>query len=156
MENLIDFLANMPFWYWWVLALGLLVIELSSGSTYFLWPAVAAAIAGLFALSPLGVFWQAQLLAFAAVTIGLSLWQPRALKDWLHRSQTDHFNLNDRAAQKVGKNATVDEAFVNGAGKVRFGDTLWLAEAEGGGGFIEGDIVVITRVEGTKLIVASA
>ena len=155
MHAIIDFISTMPFWYWWVFAVALLVIELSTGSTYFLWPAIAAAATGLISVTPLGAFWQSQLLAFAVLTVALSVFAPRYVKPWIHRTQKDHQHLNERGAQKIGRRATVDEAFVNGAGKVRLGDTLWLAESENGDDFAQGATVTVVRVDGTKLFVAA-
>lgn len=155
MESLFTFLAEMPFWYWWVFAVALLIIELMTGSTYFFWPAIAAFAAGLLDLGPFDGQWELQLIVFAAVTIALSWWAPSRVKPWLHRTQADHQTLNERGAQKIGRRATVDETFVNGAGKVRLGDTLWLAESETGDDLAEGAQVVVTRAEGTKLFVKS-
>ena len=156
MQAIIEFIATMPFWYWWVFAIALLVVELTTGSTYFLWPAIAAAVTGLISLSPLGAFWQSQLLAFAVLTIALSVVAPKYVKPWLHRTQADHQHLNERGAQKIGRLASVDAGFVNGIGKVRLGDTLWLAESETGEDFTEGAQVVVARAEGTKLFVKGA
>lgn len=156
MDGFVTFLAEMPFWYWWVFALALLTIELLTGSTYFFWPAIAALAAGLIDLWPLDGQWQIQLIVFAAVTIVLSVFAPPYVKPWLHRTQTDHMTLNERGAQKIGRRAVVDETFVNGAGKVKLGDTLWLAESENGENLTEGAMVEITRAEGTKLFVKSA
>ncbi len=156
MQAIIDFIATMPFWYWWVFAVALLVVELSTGSTYFLWPAIAAAVTGIVSLSPLGVFWQSQLLTFAVVTVALSVVAPRYVKPWLNRTQADHQNLNQRGAQKIGRRAIVEDAFSNGAGKVRLGDTLWLAESESGEDFESGAQVVVAKAEGTKLFVNRA
>ena len=153
MAALITFLSDMPFWYWWVFALVLLVIELSTGSTYFFWPAIAAFAAGLFDLGPLDGAWQWQLIVFSAVTIILSIFAPPYVKPWLQRTQADHHTLNERGAQKVGRRATVGDAFVNGAGKVRYGDTTWLAESEDGADYPEGAVVEIIRAEGAKLFV---
>ena len=153
MDSLISFLAQMPFWYWFVFAIALLTIELMTGSTYFLWPAIAAASVGLFALLPLGDAWQIQLILFAIITIALSIFAPSRVRPWLHNSQSDHQTLNDRGAQKIGRQANVDTAFQNGAGKIRLGDTLWLAESETGSDIAAGARVEITRTEGTKLFV---
>ena len=155
MQAAIDFLQTMPFWYWWVFAALLLVIELGTGSTYFLWPAIAAVFVGIFALLPFSA-WQMELLLFAIVTTALSFWAPARIKPWLHRTQTDHQTLNERGAQKIGRHASVDEGFVNGTGKVRLGDTLWLAEAEEGVDFAAGTDVIVTRTEGVKLFVTGA
>ena len=154
MESMIQFISTMPFWYWWVFAIILLSIELVTGSTYFLWPALAAVVVGFFAI--IGISWQFELLLFAAITTVLSLYAPSKVKPWLHRTQEDHLTLNQRGAQKIGRRATVDAAFENGVGKVRLGDTLWLAESEAGEDFAEGDQVVIARTEGTKLYVKEA
>lgn len=153
MDSFITFLSDMPFWYWWVFAIVLLVIELLTGSTYFFWPAVAAFVAGLFDIGPLNGAWQLQLIVFAMVTIVLSVFAPPYVKPWLQRTQSDHHTLNERGAQKIGRRVNVDGAFINGAGKVRFGDTLWLAESEDGENYAEGAVVEITRTEGTKLFV---
>lgn len=156
MESLFTFLAEMPFWYWWVFAVALLIIELMTGSTYFFWPAIAAFAAGILDLGPFNGQWQLQLIVFAVVTVALSVYAPSRVKPWLHRTQADHQTLNERGAQKVGRRATVDTAFSNGAGKVRLGDTLWLAESDGGEDFAQGAQVEITRTEGTKLFVKAS
>jgi len=156
MESFIAFLSTMPFWYWWVFAVALLTIELMTGSTYFLWPATAAIVVGFLDIWPFSDQWQVQLIIFAIITVVLSVIAPPYIKPWIHRTQADHLTLNQRGAQKVGKRAIVDQTFTNGTGKVRFGDTLWLAESAGGEDLIEGASVVITSAEGTKLVVKGA
>ena len=156
MDSFIDFLSTMPFWYWWVFALALLVVELLTGSTYFFWPAIAAFAAGIIDIWPFDGEWQIQLIAFAAVTVVLSIFAPPYVKPWLNRTQADHLTLNQRGAQKIGRRVNVDQAFANGAGKVRLGDTLWLAESETGENFAAGAEGEITRAEGTKLFVKAA
>ena len=156
MESFIQFMEAIPFWYWWVFAIGLLTIELITGSTYFLWPAIAAVLVGFLTLWPLGGAWQIQLILFAGFTTALSIFAPPYVKPWLHKTQADHLTLNQRGAQKVGRRVNVDQDFVNGSGKVRLGDTLWLAEGESGEDFSAGEEVVVTRAEGTKLFVKRA
>jgi membrane protein implicated in regulation of membrane protease activity len=156
MEAVFHYLETMPFWHWWVAAVLLLLVEISTGSTYFLWPAAAAAVVGMSDLWPFDGNWQAELALFAVITIVLTIFATPRVKPWLHRSQTDHQTLNERGAQKIGKRATVDEAFVNGVGRVKFGDTAWLAESESGENFGEGAAVEITGVEGAKLFVKGA
>ena len=143
----------MPFWYWWVLAVVLLTIELMTGTTYFLWPAVSAVLVGLFDIWPLQDAWQIQLILFSGFTIALSIFAPPYVKPWLLKTRQDHLTLNQRGAQKIGKRATVDGVFENGVGKVRLGDTLWLAESVDGEDYAAGAQVEVTRSEGTKLFV---
>lgn len=154
MQAVFDFVANMPFWYWWVFAVILLVIELTTGSTYFLWPAIAALIVGVFAFFPFS-FWQSELVLFAVATTALSIFAPPYVKPWIHKTQADHHTLNERGAQKIGQRGVVDQTFVNGAGKVRLGDTLWLAETDDGANAEAGEQVIVTRVDGVKLFVTA-
>ena len=48
----------------------------------------------------------------------------------------------------IGARGTVCQAFVNGRGKVRIGDTVWLAD---GPDLAEGTPVVVAGVRGTRL-----
>lgn len=41
---------------------------------------------------------------------------------------TDQPDLNQRPAQLIGRVGVVEEAIVNGRGKVRIGDTVWVVE----------------------------
>ncbi len=152
---MIDFLASMPFWYWWVLAIALLMIEIATGTTYFLWPAAAAAVVGLADLWPLGGNWRAQLVLFAVLTVVLTVFATPRVRPLLQKGQRDHLTLNDRGAQKVGRRAIVDEAFISGAGRVRLGDTVWAAESEDAASIAKGAEVEIVRVDGARLFVKS-
>lgn len=151
MDAFISFLTSMPFWYWWVFAVVLLVIELSTGSTYFLWPAVAGLLVGLISVTPMGAFWQVQWLAFATLTIILFVWTPAPVRRWLYRTRSDRPLLNEGLAQKIGQRGVVDETFVNGAGKIRLGDTLWLAQSEWGENLEAGSPVEVTAASSVSL-----
>jgi membrane protein implicated in regulation of membrane protease activity len=150
---MIEFLAEMPFWYWWVLAVALLIIEIATGTTYFLWPAAAATVLGFADIWPMDGAWRGQLALFAAITVLLTIFATPKVKPWLHKSQRDHHTLNERGAQKIGKRVRVEEAFSTGVGRVRLGDTVWLAESDGGADFDKGAEVEIVSVDGAKLLV---
>ncbi len=60
--------------------------------------------------------------------------------------------LNEGGAQKIGKRVKVDEAFSSGAGRVRFGDTVWAAESEKGENFEKGSEVEIVRAAGRQAL----
>lgn len=156
MGDVMHFLETLPFWQWWALALVLLIVELATGSTYFLWPAAAAFVVGGLDLWPLNGHWRAQLAFFATITILLTVFGTPRVRPWLQKARADHLNLNDRGAREIGRRASVEDAFVNGSGKVRLGDTVWLADSESGEAFARGATVEIARVEGAKLIVRAA
>jgi len=156
MSEIVEFLATMPFWYWWVLAVGLLVVEISTGTTYFLWPSAASVVVGFADIWPLDGAWRLQLALFAVVTVALTVFATPRAKAWINASRTDHLTLNERGEQKIGKRAVVEEAFANGSGRVKFGDTVWLAESSDGQNFGKDAAVEITGSEGAKLFVKSA
>ncbi|MCB2114359.1 MAG: NfeD family protein [Parvularculaceae bacterium] len=150
---MVEFLEAMPFWGWFVFAAILLIVEISTGSTYFLWPAAAAVVVGFTDLWPLDGAWRAQLAVFGVLTVLLTIFATPKVKPWLHKSQADHLTLNERGAQKIGKRVRVEEAFSSGVGRVRFGDTVWLAGGVDGANFEKGAEVEIVSVDGAKLYV---
>ena len=58
--------------------------------------------------------------------------------------------LNQRNQSVVGARGTVSSRIVNGEGKVRVGDTVWLAE---GPDLPEDAPIVVTSVRGARLVV---
>lgn len=153
MEQIITFLQDIPFWYWWVLAVILLLMEVMTGSTYLLWPASASVFTGLSAIWPLQNSWQGQCLVFTALTIALTLFAAPRVRPWLNRARQDHQLLNERGARKIGRKVSADGDFSNGVGKIRLDDTLWLAETDDHHNPVNGAALEITRVEGTKVYV---
>ena len=69
---------------------------------------------------------------------------------WAHSSvlKTDQPDLNQRPAQLLGRIATVEQAIAYGRGRVRIGDTLWMAE---GPDLPAGAEVRVTAADGAVL-----
>ncbi len=153
MEQIVHFFETIPFWYWWILTLGLLALEVMTGTTYLLWPAAAAVITGFSALFPFSNSWQLQILLFTITTGILMMIAAPRLKPWLASARHDHELLNERGTRKIGRKVSVNSDFSNGNGHVRLDDTLWLAESETGEDYPAETKLEITRVEGAKLYV---
>jgi len=138
----------IEFWHWWIAGIFLLGIEIFAPGFWFLWMAVAAGVVGaiLFFLPDLS--WQGQVLLFAVLSvvslIGWRAYQRR------YPTQSDEPNLNRRGAQYVGRVFTLDEAIVNGTGKIRVDDTTWKVA---GDDRPLGAKVRVTGVAGTVLTV---
>ena len=66
---------------------------------------------------------------------------------------TDQPDLNQRAAQLVGRVVVLEEAIVHGRGKARIGDTVWAVE---GADAPAGAQVRVTEARGTVLRVEPA
>lgn len=141
--------GEVRFWHWLALGLALLVAELATGSTYLLWPAVAAWIAGVaLLLFPLG--FAAQLGVFAVAAIALTILGRRYLRGrWL--AESDAPAVNEPAQRLIGARAVAEGSFEGGVGRVRLGDTLWRAETHDPVG--HGDAVEVVAVSGATLFV---
>ena len=79
---------------------------------------------------------------------------PRYLKSTYAASE--HPELNKRGARATGQTATVVEAFTGGRGKVRLGDTQWLARSADGSDLAAGARVEVVESRGTELVVKPA
>ena len=144
-------LSGIVFWHWWVAAIVLLGIEIFAPGFWFLWMAVAAGIVGTILLVIPQTTWQWQVLLFAVLSVtSLIAWRVYQRR---HPTVSDEPNLNRRGAQYVGRVFTLDEAIVNGTGKIRVDDTTWKVS---GADRPLGAKVRVTGVAGTVLTVEPA
>lgn len=137
-------------WHWWILGLGLLVLEIFAPGTFFLWSAVAAGLLGFVVLIAPGIDWQYQVLLFAVLSVAtIVAWR-------LYRKRVPEESaeplLNRRGQQYVGRVVTLAEPIVNGHGRVKVDDTLWRAE---GTDLPAGARVKVVGVDGVVLRVES-
>jgi len=132
-----------------VAAVVIAFLELAVPGNYLIWIACAAAFTALVGFA---IDWSlnAQLTFFAVACIascvaGYFVYRRLALRG------TDSEPMNRRDLDLVGQSALASEAFVNGHGRVRLDDTLWLAE--GADDITAGTSVTVTAVHGTTLVV---
>ena len=138
-------------WWAWVILAGVLgLAEMHVPGAYLVWIALGAALTGL-ADAALGLSLEGQLAVFAAAS-ALCCSGGYFVYRRLHRRQPrGDMPLNERHRAMLGTRGTVCETFVNGRGKVRLGDSVWLAD---GPDLPEGVPVVVSGVRGTRLVVA--
>lgn len=145
MDWVITFLANIGPMHWLVLGLVLLIAEMASGTTYLLWPAVAALLtAVLTLLAPVG--WVGEMAAFAALVIGLTWFGRPLVQRW--RSEKPAQGLNERSAAMIGARGVL-VAFANGAGSLKIDDTIWRVVSEEA--LQPGETVEVAGVDGVTL-----
>jgi len=154
MEPFVTLIDSVPFWGWWVLAIALIAAEVVLPTTHMLWPAVGAVITGLLVLVLGDPFPAWQVAAFAVFTVIAALIGPRYLKRTY--ADSDHPELNRRGARVTGQAGTVVRAFSGGRGKVRLGDTQWLASTADGSNPAAGARVEVVESKGTELVVRPA
>jgi membrane protein implicated in regulation of membrane protease activity len=145
MQQFLPFLGG---WTWWVIAGILLLVELLLPGVFLMWLGLAAAIIGVIDLFA-DLSWQVEIAAFAVLSVLLVLFvRPRVAS-----TQREPSNLNQRMYDYVGRSYVLHDAIVNGRGKVRIDDTLWVVT---GTDRDKGEWVKVKGVEGTRLIVEPA
>ena len=150
MDALVALLAGIEPQHWLILGLLLLIAEMASGTTYLLWPAVAAFVTGLIAFAGL-TNWIADMAIFAVLVIALTAYG-RPLVQRL-RSTGESSTLNERGASLIGARGVVT-AFGDGVGSVKIDDTVWRAISEDT--LAAGEHVKVAAVDGVTLKVKRA
>jgi membrane protein implicated in regulation of membrane protease activity len=145
MDTLISLLGDIGPLHWMVLGLILLIIEMVTGTTYLLWPAVSAFICAVVALI-LPTNWIAETALFAVLIIVLTYFGHPIVKRW--RNEHPAHSLNERSAGMVGKRGVVSN-FANGVGSVKIADTIWRVVSEDT--LAAGENVEVASVDGVTL-----
>jgi membrane protein implicated in regulation of membrane protease activity len=134
-------------WIWGAAGAVLLVVEMLVPGYFLVFPALGAlVVAGLGFVLPLDL--AGQIVLFAAVTGLLFVLCFRLYRGLIAGGAPSLVNSPDRL---VGAVAMVEEPIAAGRGKIRLGDTVWLAR---GPDLPRGTAVTVTRVDGTVLEVA--
>jgi membrane protein implicated in regulation of membrane protease activity len=114
---------DFVFWYWWILALILLVVELVAPGFFFLWMSAAGFVTGclllLFPQTPENF----QIFEFSVLSIlAIAVWRLYVKK---HPIESDRPLLNKRGAQYIGRVFNLYAPIENGMGKIKVDDTIW-------------------------------
>jgi membrane protein implicated in regulation of membrane protease activity len=137
-------------WIWFVLAAVFLVLELLAPGVFMLWLGIAAILIGIISLATV-LSWQAQLIAFAVLSIAcIPVWRYFARKV---EGPADRPYLNRRADGYVGRVFTLDKPIVDGVGTIRIEDTVWRVS---GPNLPAGSRVKVSRADGADLEVEAA
>jgi inner membrane protein len=115
----------MPFWYWLVLAAVFGVIEVAVPAMVCIWLAAAAlGVAAIAWLAP-SLAWEHQALIFAVLAVASVLLGRMVFAPVRSLAPSDR-RLNRRAEYHIGRLFTLDAAIVNGRGRLKIDDTVWL------------------------------
>lgn len=131
------------YWIWWIIAGGLVVAELVSGTFFLLALGVAFGVGGLAAL--LGAAFEIQLVVAGIVAMAGILLAHR----WRRRQTTPP----QEPAFDIGQTVRVQAWNPDGTARVAYRGTLWQAEAAAAD-VPRGDTMVIVGVRGSTLVIA--
>ncbi len=116
--------TTSPQWLWLGLGLVLAIGEMVLPGVFLIWLAAAALVTGLVVwVLPIGLAVQVVLfavLSIAAVFVG---------RNWLRANPVEAADplMNDRGARSVGEVVVVTQAIGAGTGRVKLGDSEWIA-----------------------------
>jgi membrane protein implicated in regulation of membrane protease activity len=144
---MLDYLAGLGVWNWFILGIVLLVLEILAPGTFMLWLGLSALVVGLLSLV-VDLPWQLQLIAFAVFAlVSLVVW--RKLSPPGEPAPPEPI-LNRRAEAYVGRVFTLEKPIVDGAGSLRIDDSIWRVT---GPDCPAGSRVKVTRADGGSLAV---
>jgi membrane protein implicated in regulation of membrane protease activity len=136
---------DIQFWHWFIAAVVLITLEMVVlPAVFFLWMGIAAGIVGLALMLMPGMPMLVQIVIFTVFSVVTLVIHKRYLKN--NPPVTDEPTLNRRGEQYVGRTFTLDEAIVNGVGKINVDDSTWKVM---GDDLAEGSKVKVIGVDGT-------
>jgi membrane protein implicated in regulation of membrane protease activity len=108
---------------WAAVALLLFAAEALAPGAFMLWMGLAAVVVFLGVLLVPGIPLLFQVVAFVV----LSFASIQVYRRWFRQRarESDHPTLNQRALQHVGRVVPLDQAIVEGRGRVKIGDAYW-------------------------------
>lgn len=133
-------------WFWFVLSLVLFGLEMAVPGVIFMWLAFAGIVVGGVVLLDPGMGWEVQFIIFSVLGI-ISVYSGR---NYLKKNPiiSEDENLNDRGARYVGNKYKLERALINGEGKIRIGDSLWLVRGD-----FDADVDETVKVTGSDGVV---
>lgn len=134
-------------WVWLTLGLVLAGLEMLLPGVYLIWLAVAAIITGVLTLA-FELSLPVQVVDFVFLSLIIAFSAKRFLREKPIESADPL--LNRRGARLVGETALVVEAIEHGSGRVKLGDSEWIAR---GPNVAAGERVRVTGSEGAVLLV---
>lgn len=140
-------MIGLNYWHWFSFALFLLILEVVASGGFLLWIGIAAVIVGgiTWLIPSMGWPWQSVIFAIVAIGSCIVWWAYLKAKPF----KTDQPALNRRSEQFLGRVFTLEEAVINGRGKIRIGDSLWQVAADTD--LPSGTKVKVTAVDGVLL-----
>jgi len=135
--------------WWWLLAAALLgILEIFIPGVFLVWMAIAAGLTGLIAAFVPALTFPYQLAVFALLAFA-SVYAGRRYYEKNPVASSDP-NLNERTARLIGRTVTVETAIQGGQGRVKIGDSVWIAR---GPDTPAGRQVVVVAADGSCLSV---
>lgn len=148
MGSLGEWLAGLePHWVWLTAGILLGALEMLVPGVYLIWLAAAAIVTGVVAFA-FDASIELQVIEFVSLSLIFAFSARRFLRE--RPIESSDPLMNRRGARLVGETATVVQAIEHGSGRVRLGDSEWIAR---GPDVALGERVRVSGSEGAILLV---
>jgi membrane protein implicated in regulation of membrane protease activity len=134
-------------WVWLTLGLVLAGLEMLLPGVYLIWLAAAAIITGVLTVT-LDLSLPFQVIDFVFLSLIIAFSAKRILRD--RPIESSDPLMNQRGARLVGETAVVVQAIEHGSGRIKLGDSEWIAR---GPNVAAGERVRVSGSEGAVLLV---
>ena len=119
---------DFVFWYWWVIALVLLVLEILTPGYFFMWMAASGFLTGTIVLLIPATSMNMQVLIFSVLSVvAIIVWKFYGKR---HPTESDQPLLNKRGVQYIGRVFNLYQPIKNGEGKIKVDDSIWKVHGE--------------------------
>lgn len=144
---------SLVYWHWLALAAALVALEIVVPGVFLIFLGVASATVGVVLLTIPGLDWRLQLVIFAFLAVSL-IFIGRRVYGRMAEAE-DHTSLNRRGDRLVGQSFPLAGAMKGGRGRLRVGDTDWLARraSDDAADIADGVMMRVVAVEGAILVV---
>ena len=141
-----EFITNLQYWHWWILAIVCLSIEIFAPGAVFIWFSASAAVMGFILLLLPDLSWQWQITLFGILSV-LSIFGWRMYRQKVPEIDA-HPALNKRGEELIGRTFTLSTPIADNYGKIHVDDTMWKVY---GMDCEAGQKVKVTSLNGTVL-----
>jgi inner membrane protein len=141
-----DLVAASGFWFWIILGLSLIGLELLSPGLFLIWLGLAALVTGVMD-GMLNLSWQSAGIVFAILSVACVLLGRRLNSDPQQKDASAPA-LNQRGQSLIGQSFILDQPIVRGEGQIKVGDSVWRIT---GPDTEEGATIRVTGLEGAVL-----
>ncbi len=152
---IVQFISDLGPWSWFIGGLILLIGEVLISGTFLVWFGLAAMLVGTVTLVFLNDVswwpWQTQMVVFGILSLLFVLGGKKLFPTNRHDDMAS--KMNDPLGRFQGHEGMLEEPIVNGAGRVRLGDTTWRVR---GNDLPVGTKIRVTGSDGSSLIVEKA
>ncbi|MEX2521058.1 MAG: NfeD family protein [Paracoccaceae bacterium] len=150
--DLFELLQGVSPWWWVALGVSIGVLEMLTFTYYLIWLALAALATGMMLWAAPAMGGGAQLILFAALSVGFTFAGRFALARTRGRAETP--GLNRRSDRMIGRAGKAGGGFEHGEGAVEIDGVRWSARLSAGQA-TDGVSLIVTGAEGMVLICAT-